>query len=184
MMQPARARILIVGCGDVGLRVAALLRDRYTLVGITRRQDQHQLLREAGIRPLLADLDDPMSLWRVRGVAQTVVHLAPPPAAGMRDTRTRHLIAALGRVRRMVYISTSGVYGDCGGEKISETRRPNPETGRARRRVDAERVLRRWARDSGTTLSILRVPGIYANERLPLARLRAQSPALVAAEDV
>ncbi len=179
-----RPRILIVGCGDVGLRIAPLLRERSTLFGVTRRKEQFAALRAVGITPIEADLDDPDSLWRIGGLATAVIHLAPPPGEGRYDTRTRHLITALGRPKRLVYISTSGVYGDCGGARIDETRLPRPETDRAVRRLDAETTLRRWARRTGTHLAILRVPGIYAAERLPIARIQAGTPALVAEEDV
>jgi nucleoside-diphosphate-sugar epimerase len=119
-----------------------------------------------------------------------VVHLAPPPSQGVIDTRTAHLIAALGKNNRrnknnrstlpqhFVYISTSGVYGDCGGAVVPETRPAHPQTTRAQRRVDAERRLRAWGARSGVQVSILRVPGIYAADRLPLARLERGTPAL------
>lgn len=177
-------RILIVGCGDVGLRIAALLKDRFTLLGTVRDPDRQDVLRAAGVIPLLADLDRPDSLWRLRGLAPAVIHLAPPTETGVRDLRSRHLIGVLGRPKRMVYISTSGVYGDCAGAIIDETRTPDPVTPRAQRRLDAERTLRSWAKTTRVHLSILRVPGIYASQRLPLQRLRDRSPTLLAAEDV
>ncbi len=180
----ARPRILIVGCGDVGLRIAQLLSPRYALFGTTRQHSQFERLRNAGVRPIHADLDDPNSLWRLRGLARSVIHLAPPPLSGRHDTRTRHLVCALGRVQRLVYISTSGVYGDCGGALIDETHWPRPESERGMRRLDAERTLRHWARQSGAQLSILRVPGIYAGERLPIARIKSRTPALLEEEDV
>jgi len=137
---------------------------------------------------VLADLDQPRCLERLAGLADLVLHLAPPPAHGARDTRTRHLLAALGKgeslPRRLIYVSTTGVYGDCGGAQIDETRRVNPESPRAGRRVDAERALRAWGRCTGVSVSILRAPGIYAADRLPLERLEKGLPALVAEDDV
>jgi nucleoside-diphosphate-sugar epimerase len=116
------------------------------------------------------------------------LHLAPPPGEGQKDTRTRNLLAALGKgkslPRRLVYVSTTGVYGDCAGAQIDETRRLNPESSRAGRRVDAERCLRSWGERTGVQISILRAPGIYAADRLPLERLQKGMPALVAADDV
>ena len=82
-----------------------------------------------------------------------------------------------------MYISTSGVYGDCGGAWVSETAPLNAKSPRAARRVDAERQVRDWAIRNRVCASILRVPGIYAAERLPLERLQAGSPAMIAAED-
>jgi nucleoside-diphosphate-sugar epimerase len=146
------------------------------------------LLRALGVTPVRGDLDDPDSLAALAGLAQDVAHLAPPPEGGPRDSRTAHLVAALAKggslPQHFVYISTSGVYGDCGGALVPETRPPHPQTERARRRADAERRLREWGRRSGVCVSILRVPGIYAADRLPLARLRRATPALNADEDV
>lgn len=179
-------RLLIIGCGDVALRTAPLLRGRYCLFGLVRDPARAASLRAAGITPIGGDLDDRASLRRIAGLADCVLHLAPPPNAGTTDTRTRHLLAALAQgtlPKRLIYISTSGVYGDCGGARISETRPLQPQNARAQRRVDAERQLREWARGNGVCASILRVPGIYADERLPLERIRAGTPAIVAAED-
>jgi len=179
-------RILIAGCGDIALRVARELRERYRLFGLVRRAGRAAELRAAGIVPLSADLDNRHSLRRIAGLADIVLHFAPPPDSDETDSRTRNLLAALahGKLpRRFVYISTSGVYGDCGGARIDETRTPAPQTLRARRRQDAERQIRTWAERNGVAASILRVPGIYAAERLPLQRLRTGTPAIVAAED-
>ena len=180
-------RLLIVGCGDVALRAAPLLARRYRLYGLCHRPEQRPALRERGITPVAGDLDDLGRLRRLAGLAQDVLHLAPPPPRGLRDPRTAHLLAALGGrgslPRRLLYISTSGVYGDCRGALVVETRRVSPETDRARRRVDAERRLRAFQRRTGARVSILRVPGIYAANRLPLARLKAGTPALAHDED-
>lgn len=180
-------RLLIVGCGDIALRAAPLLARRYRLYGLVHRPEQRPALRARGITPIAGDLDRFASLRRLGGLAQDILHLAPPPAVGRRDPRTARLLAVLaGRgslPRRLLYISTSGVYGDCRGALVTETRRVSPETDRARRRVDAERRLRAFQRRTGTSVSILRVPGIYAADRLPLARLRAGTAALVAVED-
>lgn len=180
-----RPRLLIVGCGDVGLRLVKLLGRRFRVFAVTRDAGRAPLLRAAGAVPVVADLDCPASLARLSGLAPWVVHLAPPAREGEQDARTRRLLAALGAIRRLVYVSTSGVYGDCGGALVNETRPPAPGTARARRRLDAEQVLRQHARCHGTRLSILRVPGIYdGGARLPLARLAAGTPALAAGEDV
>jgi nucleoside-diphosphate-sugar epimerase len=123
-------------------------------------------------------------------VADAVMHLAPPQPAGAQDRRTRALVQALARggsVRRFVYVSTTGVYGDAGGARIDETRPAAAATERARRRVDAERVLRAWARAEGVRLSILRAPGIYAGNREgghPRERLQRGTPVLARADDV
>jgi nucleoside-diphosphate-sugar epimerase len=180
-------RLLIVGCGDIGVRVANSIRGRWRLFALTRSEERAARLRSLGMVPVIGDLDRPESLNRIGGIAQDIVHLAPPPHSGLHDTRTANLIKALARggslPQRLVYISTSGVYGNCGGMLIDETRPAHPITERAVRRVDAERSLRAWGARFSVQVSILRVPGIYAQERLPLARLQAGTPALRSEHD-
>jgi len=179
-----KPRLLIIGCGDVGMRLLPLVRARFRVFAVTSSPERCAALRAAGAVPLVANLDDRASLQRLKGLAHHIVHLAPPPAQGALDQRSRNLSAILPDGARLVYVSTSGVYGDCQGERIDETRPVAPRNARAIRRVDAERVLRDWARRSGSTLAIVRAPGIYARERLPLERLRLGTPALVEADDV
>ena len=180
--------ILIVGSGDVARRILSRLARRHRVYVMLRDAGRAPGWRAAGALPLLADLDDRASLPRVAGLADSVLHLAPPPGDGRRDQRTRNLLAALGRgqslPRRLIYVSTTGIYGDCGGARIDETRRANAESARAGRRVDAERCLRAWGRRTGVTVSILRAPGIYAADRLPLERLKKGLPALSENDDV
>jgi nucleoside-diphosphate-sugar epimerase len=180
----SRPRLLVLGCGDVGMRLLPLLRAQYRVFAVTSQPERRAELRAAGAVPVVADLDDPASLRRLKGLADAVVHLAPPPAEGKLDRRTRRVAAILPEGGRVVYISTTGVYGDCGGAWFDESRPVAPHNARALRRVDAEQVLRRWAVRSGGTLSILRVPGIYAADRLPLKRLELGTPALLERDDV
>ena len=179
-----RPRLLIVGCGDVGMRLLPLVRAHFRVFAVTSKPERCAELRAAGAVPLVADLDRPASLKRLAGLAQHVVHLAPPQAEGREDRRTRNLTAILPEGGHVVYVSTTGVYGDCGGALIDETRTVAPHNARAVRRVDAETVMRRWGRRAGATVAILRVPGIYAADRLPLKRLQLGTPALAAADDV
>lgn len=187
-------KLLIVGCGDIARRLLPRLRGHYRVFALVRDPEELGFWRDNGAKPLLADLDRPRTLQRLAGLAQIVVHLAPPAAAQLaaseterRDTRTRRLIAALASgpslPQRIVYISTSGIYGDCAGAWVDETRAPSPATSRAHRRLDAERQLRSLGR-RGVVVSILRVPGIYAADRLPIDRLRRGVPALRADDDV
>ena len=179
-----RPRLLIVGCGDVGMRLLPLLRARFRVFAVTSTAARCAELRAAGAIPIVADLDRPASLVRLAGLAPCIVHMAPPPGDGLLDRRSRNLCAILPERARLVYVSTSGVYGDCGGALIDETRPVAPQNARAVRRVDAEQVLRAWARGSHSVLSILRVPGIYAADRLPLKRLQLGTPALIDSDDV
>ena len=166
------------------MRLIPLLRSRFRVFALTSQSERLSELRSAGVIPIFGNLDNPQSLYRLKGLADIVVHLAPPPMQGSLDQRTRNLVAILPRHGRLVYVSTTGVYGDCKGAFFDETRPVAPVNARAERRVDAERVLRRWARHHEGKLSILRVPGIYAADRLPLERLRQGTPALLDADDV
>jgi nucleoside-diphosphate-sugar epimerase len=189
-----RERVLIVGCGDVGLRVARALAGRIRLLALTSSTQRVTLLRSNGITPLEGDLDRPATLARLAGIATRVVHLAPPPGEGnpqwWRDLRTVALLRVLRRRRvplSMVYGSTTGVYGDCEGARVPETRPPQPRTPRAQRRVDAERAMRHFGRAAHVRASILRIPGIYAADReggTPRERLLKRTPVLEPQDDV
>jgi nucleoside-diphosphate-sugar epimerase len=180
-------RLLIIGCGDVALRMVPFVRDRHVIYGLTRDRERMAALRAAGLKPLWGDLDRPDTLGALPGLAHDVVHFAPPPSCGVRDARTAHLIASLAKAKslpqHLVYISTSGVYGDCAGALVDETGPLKPQTDRARRRADAELQLREWGARARVRVAIVRAPGIYAAERLPLDRLRRGTPALRAEED-
>ncbi len=181
-------KVLIVGCGDVARRALPWLVGRYRVYALLRDAERRAAWRAAGAIPLAGDLDQPRSLGRLAGLADYILHLAPPPGSGERDTRTRHLLAALARAkslpRGIIYVSTTGVYGDCGGARIDETRPVAPQSARARRRVDAESALRAFACRNRVRVCLLRAPGIYAADRLPTDRLRAGSPALEPKSDV
>ena len=178
-------KILIVGFGDVAERLVKRYAGQAEFIGVIRRPERAAALRALGVIPYIGDLDLPQSLRRLPRVAG-VFHFAPPPNEGKTDPRTTHLLHALtrhGKPGALVYISTSGVYGDCGGNWVAETRPVAPVNGRAVRRVDAERQLRDWGEALRVQVSILRAPGIYAAERLPLERIKRGTPALVAQDD-
>lgn len=189
-----RPRILIVGCGDVGLRVARALPPRVRVIALTSSPARVSELRGRGITPLVGNLDAPATLSRLAGLAHRVVHLAPPASEAQhqwwRDRRTSALLRAL-RERSLpaslVYGSTSGVYGDCGGDRVSESRPVAPHTPRAQRRVDAERQVRFFGRGTGARTAVLRIPGIYAPDRAggtPRDRLVKGTPVLRSEDDV
>ncbi len=189
-----RERLLIVGCGDVGLRVARNISGRIRILALTSSPGRIDEFRARGITPLRGNLDQPAGLGRLAGLATRVIHLAPPAAEGdpewWRDRRTAALLRVLrrrGPPRSLIYASTSGVYGDCSGERVDESRRPNPRTPRAQRRIDAEQAIRHFGRTAHVRTSILRIPGIYAPDRqggTPRERLRKGTPVLTAQDDV
>lgn len=188
-----RQRVLIVGCGDIGLRAARQLPPRLKVMALTSSPARVPELRAQGITALHGNLDEPATLRRLAGLATRVLHLAPPPgdhADWRTDPRTLALLRALrlrGLPQSLVYASTSGVYGDCSGALVAETRPVNPRTPRAQRRVYAEGHVRLFGRASGTPVHLLRIPGIYAANReggTPRARLLKGTPVLRAEDDV
>ena len=177
-------KLLIIGCGDVARRALPALTTHYEVAALSR----HPQDLPSGVKAIATDLDS-LETTDWRGFpADCVLHSAPPGDNGAIDARTRKLLAAYadgGKLpRRFVYISTSGVYGDCGGDWVDESRPVNPQSDRARRRVDAENRLLAWGRATGVNVSVLRVPGIYAADRLPVERLRRGTAALRAEDDV
>lgn len=174
------APVLIVGCGYVGRRLARQLRTAGRAVsGLVRSADSAARLQALNVTPLVADLDVPAPLPALPGGAE-VYYFAPPPGEGDADPRLRRVLAAFTVTlpRRVVYISTSGVYGDCAGGWVDESHPLNPTTPRARRRAAAEAALQAWSRQTGVPIVILRVPGIYGPGKLPLERLRKGLPLL------
>ncbi|MCP5266729.1 MAG: SDR family NAD(P)-dependent oxidoreductase [Burkholderiaceae bacterium] len=191
-----RPRLVIAGCGDVGLRLirqlAPRLGSRARLIGLARGTEALAAIRAAGGTPIAFDLDERRPRRRLGSIASGWIHLAPTPAEGRRETRLRRVLAQMNRRRRLpcgqpvasaappriVYASTTGVYGDSGGAWIDETRTPTPASDRSRRRLDAERCLRSAVRQGIQRAAVLRVPGIYAADRLPTGRLQRGLPAL------
>ncbi|MEI6737181.1 MAG: NAD-dependent epimerase/dehydratase family protein, partial [Pseudomonadota bacterium] len=196
IMANTKAHVLIVGFGDVGERVARLLQTKQSTTSLTvliRDPTRNNAAYACGASPVFGDLSDLQSLSAIPTALTSptsIFHFAPPPSFGLEDTHTRNLLAILSNTglsnlpKRLIYISTTGVYGDCDGAWIDETQHLNPQTDRAKRRVDAESVLRGWAEKHQVLLTILRVPGIYAADRLPIARLKAGTPTIIAEQDV
>jgi nucleoside-diphosphate-sugar epimerase len=172
--------VLILGCGDIGRRVAHTCRAAGARVtGLVRSAQSATQLRELGVEALQVDLDQPLPALPSRGAE--LYYFAPPPSSGDTDPRLSRVLAALerdGLPQRIVYIGTSAVYGDCGGAWIDEDAPLRPDTARGRRRLDAERQLLAWSERSTIPVVILRVPGIYGPGRLPLERLQQGLPLL------
>ena len=181
-MTSAATDVLIIGCGDIGERVARLERSEGCAVaGLVRSEKSARRLRAAGIQPITVDLDAPASLNNLPAKDAVVYYFAPPPGEGVTDPRMETFVSVLtpsNFPRRIVLISTTGVYGDCHGEWVMEDRPPNPQADRARRRLAAETTLQAWSKASGVSIVILRVPGIYGPGYLPEKRLRSGEPVL------
>lgn len=171
--------MLIVGCGDVGRKIGLRARAAGTRVRcLVRTAASAAALDRLGLTAEALDLDGPPPRLTDDTSGGRIYYLAPPPASGTRDPRMQHFLAALPATtaQRIVYISTTGVYGDCRGEWVDEQRPPNPQVDRARRRHDAERQLLAWRAEGRGEVVILRVAGIYGPGKLPLARIEQQVP--------
>jgi nucleoside-diphosphate-sugar epimerase len=168
--------VLIVGCGYVGRRVADLLpADTCQITGCVRSKQSAAKLELSGIAPLVIDLDQPAAKTGWADGFDEVFYFAPPTPHGEQDLRMHAFLQAIDTAalpRRIVYISTSAVYGDCQGAWITESQALNPTTARGQRRLDAEQQLQAYCELHNIQWLLLRVPGIYGPGKLPLARLR------------
>jgi nucleoside-diphosphate-sugar epimerase len=176
------ANILIIGCGDIGRRVARLaLAEKATVTGFIRSAESAAELEKLGVAAIIGNLDDPATLKELPTTGAIVFYLAPPPGGGNTDPRARNFCAAIQpgeEPRKVIYMSTSGVYGDSGGELVTEETPPNPQTTRGKRRLDAETAFREWGKAHGVAVVILRVTGIYGPGRLPVSQLASGQPVL------
>jgi len=174
--------VLITGCGYIGRRVAGLLQaENHQVSGCVRSKESAAALDRSGIRAVTVDLDRPAAKSGWAHGFDAVFYFAPPPPQGEQDPRMQAFLQALdveASPRRIVYISTSAVYGDCQGAWISESQAVNPATARGQRRLDAEQRLMAWCDAHDVQWILLRVPGIYGPGKLPLARLRKGTPVL------
>ncbi|MCL6263570.1 NAD(P)H-binding protein [Craterilacuibacter sp. RT1T] len=179
--------LLIIGFGDIARRASLTLLKHWRVLAMVRSQEGVDAAHHLGITPVMADLDDRDSLTRLASLADKVLYCAPPANEGHTDQRMRRFLSALAQpksiTQHLVYISTSGVYGDAGGDWLDETHTPAPGSDRSRRRLNAEQQLRRFAIRQGASLTILRTPGIYAADRLPLARILNATPAISHEQD-
>ncbi|MDO6462424.1 SDR family oxidoreductase [Granulosicoccaceae sp. 1_MG-2023] len=170
-------RVVIAGCGDIGTALArALVADGDAVTGMVSSASGVARLAGHGIKAVACDLDKaPERLPAEIAGADLVYWFVPPPRSGQKDIRSRAFLALQQSLPRCVVISTTGVYGDCQGAWIDETRPAAPGTARAARRLDAER---RWQDAATASLMILRVGGIYGPGKWPLARLKREEPVL------
>jgi nucleoside-diphosphate-sugar epimerase len=179
------AKLAIVGCGDVGLRLLRLVSPKIKTLALGRSPINTAEMSHARFATL--DLDgDFQRLKRYCALAPWVVYLAPPPAEGLDDPRMKHFLAAAQRrsnraPKKIIYVSTTGVYGTANGAWVSETSARLATEPRPKRRIAAEHRLHH-SRIKHT--SVLRAPGIYADDRLPLKRLQDGLPAFIETDDV
>lgn len=171
--------VLIMGCGYVGASLLRYLPDSVQVTAVTRNPATCRTLETLGVKAVAGDLDEDVPVLPTR--AAELFYFAPPPPQGSSECRLRRFLASIDPTRlprRIVYISTSAVYGDCQGQWITEQQPLKPGTDRGRRRADAEQALLEWMAQTGVPVVILRVPGIYGPGKLPLSRLKKGLPLL------
>ena len=177
--------VLIIGCGDTGRRIARYHLEYGDNVRVTSRGEARCTeLDAAGLETQQLDLDNVAADMQLPA-AELIYMLVPPGGHGSHDPRTANLLAMLERTTapgRFVYISTTGVYGDCKGNWVDESWPRQPLSDRAWRRAAAEQQLEHWCEQQAVNLVILRVPGIYGPGRLPTVRLERGDPVLVESE--
>lgn len=179
-------KLFIAGYGDIGARVADLaVTAGLSVSALLRTPERLAKLETAGISAVTGNLDDPATPVRELDVAgATIVYTVPPPGGGDIDTRLRVFLGSIepgAEPEGIVYLSTTGVYGDQQGAVVTEETPVRAETSRARRRLDAEQLLTGWGTHRGVRIVILRVAGIYGPNRLPLNRITEGAPVLSAA---
>jgi len=178
--------LYIIGCGDIGSRVARLaLAEGTGVSALSRQMTKCAGLRETAATILQGDLDDREALPHLELDGSAVLYSAPPPGGGIVDTRVRNFLSAIrsgSEPDKLVYISTTSVYGDCGDELVTEERPANPSNHTGKRRLDAEESFRKWGREKGVAVVILRVAGIYGPGRIPMDRIEGRHPLLCEAE--
>ena len=174
--------VLIIGCGDIGLRVAKIWKSaNKSVFAVARSESSIDSFRQQHIHACQSDLDDPSTLSHLPTHQSLLYYFAPPPAKGHVDTRMANFLASIEKdvlPAHLIYISTSGVYGDQAGKLINEETPANPQVDRAKRRFNAEQQLKNWNKHNSVPITVLRVGGIYGPGRLPLQRLKDQTPML------
>lgn len=168
---------IIIGCGYVGREICPLLETNHqSPVCIVRTQESLSRLTSKGRTAFVTDLDTaPLAIDtdKIPIHNNQIYYFAPPSSCDDNDHRMANFISICQshRPKKIVYISTSGVYGDCQGRVVNEETNLSPITSRAKRRVNAEQLLINYCNQYDCSYVILRVGGIYGAERLPIHRL-------------
>lgn len=179
-------KLIIIGCGDIGFRVARLALDQgVTVIAVSRGEKKFPEASKAGCTLITANLDSPETFPKLDYQGAAVLYAAPPPGGGVIDTRVQNFLALIDKGHepaKIVYISATSVYGNCGDELVDENRTPNPANHTGRRRLDAEQQFCQWGVGHQVPVVILRVSGIYGPGRVPMQRIINREP-LLCAED-
>jgi nucleoside-diphosphate-sugar epimerase len=172
-------RVAILGCGYVGLELGRQLRDDHEVVGVRRSPDGLDAIEAAGLEAVQADVTDRDSLAAVPDVDAVVFAASsggrgPGPAREVYVEGQRTVIdefAARERPPdRYVYTSSTGVYGDHGGDWVDERTEPTPDSERGEVLLAAERVALEESTGAGIDGTVARLAGIYGPDRYRIDR--------------
>ncbi|MCF4165998.1 SDR family oxidoreductase [Zavarzinia compransoris] len=165
-------RLFCFGLGYTALALAEIVRARgFSVAGTVRSPEKADRLRARGLEVHLMDRDRPLAdFGAALAGASHILSTVPPDAAGdpVLDLHGADL-ARLRGIEWAGYLSTTGVYGDRGGDWVDEESPLAPVSDRGQRRVAAEAG---WAA-TGLPLHVFRLPGIYGPGRNAIAQLRA-----------
>ena len=171
-----KINLILAGSGYMGNEIIEQLSEDKHSVSITELS-RSKKTRSSAIRSIQVDFDNIVENMPYIDDS-TIIYMAPPNSSTDKDIRIENFLHRVKKykINRIIYISTSGVYGNCNGERVSENKKVNPLTDRAKRRVDAEKQVTKFCDELNTRLIILRVPGIYGRDRLPMKRINDAEP--------
>jgi len=174
---------IIIGCGDIGIRVGQRLQQQhYQVTGIVRSAESAAKLESLGFKAVIFDLDQPGLPLPTIQTYNLIFYFAPPTEDGEHDLRMKNLLSTLTPTSeppaRIIYISTTAVYADSKGKWINEQTPAQPGSSRGKRRLDAEQQLIEFQHHHPVNISILRVSGIYSANRLPFRQIKARQAIL------
>lgn len=179
------SKIIIAGCGYVGKKITKSFNDQSDRVVCLVCSDKSYKELHGLYDTYQFNLDEVKNLPDINYLNSDIVYLVPPSSHGIDDSRIKYFLSNLDVLelpKKIVLISTTGVYGDCNGDWITEERQAIPGSERGLRRLSAENVLQEFCIKNKIAYVILRVPGIYGADKLPLQRLLDRKPVLKLSE--
>jgi nucleoside-diphosphate-sugar epimerase len=171
-----KSNLILAGSGYLGESIIAeykIIKDTFNIIELCRSIKTDK----PGVKSIQIDFDNITDDMKyIEG--SVVVYMAPPDTESLKDTRLNKFLNKISyyRIKKLIYISTSGVYGNCNGQIVNEENQINPLTDRAKRRANAESQIKSYCKRNNIGGIIFRVPGIYGRNRLPIKRVMDRDP--------
>ena len=178
MMNDNPLSIVLAGSGYLGKSIIKMAVD-YTYESII--EYSRTIKTDKNVKYICKDFDkDIYDLDEVKENS-SIIYMAPPRQDRDNDIRLQNFLNKLSnkKIYKITYISTSGVYGDHNDKLVNEMSKLDPITDRAKRRLSAEKKIQEYCSLTSNDFIILRVPGIYGPDRLPIDRIRNEEPILL-----